>query len=378
MRQGAGRYIPQLDGLRGIAVLMVVAYHIPVVGSSHLVSLICGLIYQLRLGAVGVDIFFVMSGFLITGVLLQSRNAPRTAASMQFYAKRALRIFPIYFLCLSYCIVFQSLSRQESWFSGFFLENYHLIGTHGLSTSFSHTWSLSIEEQFYLAWPWLVWFLPLASGRLATGFLVPAISIAIAFAIVNLMNQPDGQWAIFEASPVRMLSLSLGGYLAYRAIENKPLDGKYAALWMLGGVAILAGAKLAQSRIGIGNYYHMLGVPGFALMSFGLVAAALAPRGRNVTALRRALSVAPLRSVGAVSYGLYLYHYIVFWSFGMIFETGGARSVSPARLIAALLLTVVITVASYHFIEQPFLRLKGYLRVPGPRTQATATSLAST
>lgn len=151
------RYIPELDGLRGIAILMVVAFHCSIV-----LTLVAGPVKQMRAlfvpGWTGVDLFLVLSGFLITGILLESKGSP--SYFRRFYLRRVLRIFPVYYVALLVCLgllgsvlIPESLRLWNVYLTyGLHLSNWLSLG--GLEIpALNHFWSLALEEQFYLCWP---------------------------------------------------------------------------------------------------------------------------------------------------------------------------------------------------------------------------------
>ena len=146
--------IPELDGLRGLAVLMVMAYH---AFAYEMVreqwgGLARALVWVTNLGWLGVDLFFVLSGFLITGVLLRTRQDARYLSN--FYWRRALRILPLYFFVLLVIGLFYAHAGQFVLLSALFLVNWASL--FGVPLIYGPLWSLAVEEHFYLFWPWVV------------------------------------------------------------------------------------------------------------------------------------------------------------------------------------------------------------------------------
>lgn len=168
---GSRHHLQELDGLRGFAILLVLCSHLvslPPGGRSPFVDRLVGMI--LGLGWVGVDLFFVLSGFLITGILVQSRGGPHYFRN--FYARRSLRIFPLYYLFLAIATFISplllspesilTLPKEHAWVYWLYLSNFGGKP----SEAFAHTWSLAVEEQFYLVWPAIVFFAkPVAMRR---------------------------------------------------------------------------------------------------------------------------------------------------------------------------------------------------------------------
>jgi peptidoglycan/LPS O-acetylase OafA/YrhL len=176
MPNDSAGYMPQLDGLRAIAVIAVLLHHF--IDTEYLPLFLS----QIPFGYLGVRLFFVLSGFLITGILLRERLAIESGhvtisiAFRQFYIRRFLRIFPLYYLVIAITLAFGLEEATEYWLS---LSTYTFnieISLQGWYPSyFAHFWSLSVEEQYYVFWPWLI----LVVRR---KFLVPATVLLVAFA----------------------------------------------------------------------------------------------------------------------------------------------------------------------------------------------------
>ncbi len=169
--QSQGQWFPQLDGIRAIAVTLVFAHHWTAAGKG--------------VGSIGVQLFFVLSGFLITGILLRERqevDAEQQTVGFsvkQFYARRFLRIFPLYYFCLAVFLALGSFEIRKTFFWHFFyLSNVLFFLKDQFDFPFAHFWSLAVEEQFYLFWPWMVLLCPRRN--------LPAVLTAlIAFAPVS-------------------------------------------------------------------------------------------------------------------------------------------------------------------------------------------------
>ena len=196
-----GNRLPALDGLRGIAVLLVLAFHCryffpPWMEKSARPTLDV-------LGWSGVDLFFVLSGYLITGILLDTKDS--SSYFRTFYARRSLRIFPLYFSFVAAVLLLAQWRVHGFWYLTY-LSNWQ--PGHGVNDGYlSHLWSLAIEEQFYLIWPAVVWFVP--PGRLKW------ICIALAVTAAGLRPFAGSQdQAAYRLTPCRMDSLALGAFVA--------------------------------------------------------------------------------------------------------------------------------------------------------------------
>jgi len=341
-------YLPELQGLRGIAVLLVVMYHnLPLLKGTW--------IYQpLLWGWAGVNLFFVLSGFLITSILIEARDKPHYFRD--FYARRALRIWPMYVLLLVVCYAVPDWFLGGTWKDqtrwqtlvayALFVQNLRhtpLPGTLG------PTWSLAIEEQYYVVWAPIVRWL---RGRLAWMLPVILCALIVAAPVIRASH------AHF-LNPTHTLShldgIAMGSLLAV-GLYGLPLTRK---TWLWIGVAMLV--------FGLGGTNTLLHGPmldtGLSLGFAGAVLLASAGTGaRNPVAwlLRRG----PLPYYGQISYGLYMTHILVFVYWGSFnakldhMGTTGNLIIVCLRLIAA---TVVATVLWYGF-ESRILRLKKYFQ----------------
>ena len=294
------------------------------------------------LGQTGVDLFFVLSGFLITGILLMAE--PRDWGEVRtFYVGRALRIFPLYYAVLLLAVALGWKISGSYWV---YLENF-AMSFHLPVAGPSHFWSLATEEQFYLLWPFLVLFLPRGLLlRSMWGLLVLTILVRVAIL-------PTGISA-FYFSPGRMDGLAAGGLLAMYH-QRRQLTAHRGLL--LGMMALAGAAVWAEWWLFRGRSQGLEEVTKFTLttMFYAGGVGYLVSGGRSP--LNRLLRTWPMRAVGRISYGLYIFHPTLFQ---MVFDhlprlrTGG-------QLVACLLLTLVVSLASWYGLERPFLRLKDRL-----------------
>ena len=222
-------HMPQLDGLRACAVMAVMAYHfLPA--------------WNLNLGAIlGVKLFFVLSGFLITGILLRSREAAENAGQSagttlrQFYIRRILRIFPLYYFVIGIALVLNLEPVREilPWLLTYTL-NIHMANQGWFVDKFAHFWSLAIEEQFYLVWPWLILFAP---KKLLLPVTIAFILTAPLYRAYEMLIGMHGL-ASFIFTPSCLDSLCMGALVA---ILTQPAGGQERAKKFLNFFALPAG-----------------------------------------------------------------------------------------------------------------------------------------
>jgi peptidoglycan/LPS O-acetylase OafA/YrhL len=305
-------FIPALDGLRGIAILMVLFHHLTIYRPSEGVD---AWIANIPLaGWAGVNLFFVLSGFLITGILIDTRGGAHYFRN--FYARRSLRIFPLYYLVVFFALVLLPLwptlhdvlvgtyPMPPKWPYWLYLTNFSIADrgmVHGL---LDVAWSLAIEEQFYLVWALVVWFLPLEwLGPLCAGILIGE-PLARTFALSNGVA-PE---TVYVLTFFRLDGLATGSLLAWLMRR-----GELAALDRWTPWALLAGvAGVAAITIEAGNSWWWnprMQQAGFSLIALAAGAMVVAAVTRSPDQLVvRWLSAGWLRAFGKYSYCLYLTH----------------------------------------------------------------------
>jgi peptidoglycan/LPS O-acetylase OafA/YrhL len=336
-------YIPELQGLRGLAVLAVVIYHChPRLEGTP--------IYRAALwGWAGVNLFFVLSGFLITSILLESRGKPHYFRN--FYGRRALRIWPVYVLVLVACYlnapwfigppVLEAVRTAPWWAYILFLQNlFHLA----LPPSIGPTWSLAIEEQYYFLWAPIVRILERMWSLAA--FLCCALIAAPLFRLTHFA------WITPTHTLTHIDGIAMGSLIAI-GLHTLPLSRR---AWVsLGSVGVIAGFVSAATIAGGTAFLDSALTMGFG----GTVLASIASTGaRNPvnTALRRG----PLAFYGRVSYGMYMTHIMVFIYFGWFDRRMDAHGIAGDLAVVAFRLasaTAVATALWYGF-ESRILKLK--------------------
>ncbi len=349
-------YVPALDGLRAIAVILVLLSHFPYVAGWHFHAFIWQYVQVLRTGYIGVDLFFVLSGFLISRLLIREKQLNGRIDIFAFYRRRAFRIFPIYYLALIVCLIMFPPSGGAVASLIFYVFNYY-HPFHPAPYALEHTWSLCVEEQFYLLWPMIVMLMPLRWGRPFTLFVLPALALLSAAVLILSFEPVLAAELIYNSLFTRMLSLAFGAYLAFREAEGAPIPLSRCVLIISTGLAVLVWALLCRSAgwLPAGGTATALVLLGFAVLEAGTVALVLSNALRWLTST---FSWTWLRAIGRMSYGLYLYHLIILFALG-INPASAAQGVSATAFFAALLLTFGIAALSFRFIERPLLAMRG-------------------
>ncbi|RRA48578.1 acyltransferase [Acidipila sp. EB88] len=329
----ASKRIPQLDGLRGLAIAMVVIHHA----------------YHVKLLWMGVDVFFVLSGFLITSILLKEKAKSFGGYIGSFYAHRARRILPAYLLAL--VIVGAVVTNGWIHFWPYYFGAMNFLQPLGIHQSeVLPLWSLAVEEQFYLLWPLAVFWMSRKHLIWLSSTLLVLAPI-LRFLCTPLSKEP---WMIYMLLPFRMDTLAVGALIAIAGtlVPRKLYAAALAA--GLGGFLLLSHyhvSTYANTRIGNTLVYECT-----LLIAFGMFAYAL-------EATSKALAWTPLRSLGTISYSVYLMHLLVL-------------SLIPYRPLAIAAVLGYSTL-SWFYYEKPILRYRrGETALPAQAQSATRTKLA--
>lgn len=349
------RYIPQFDGLRGLAILLVLIGH-----SGFLEAMPhAGMLEYTRFG---VDLFFVLSGFLITRILLDSKESPHYFRN--FYARRVLRIWPLYYLVLFLAFVVAPLLRpamrptaSRDWTAFvFYVQNIVFAHRDTYPFGLGATWSLAVEEQFYLTWPLLVFLLKKRTLAIVSVSL-PLLSLSVRLAF-HFHGAPLGFVHFFTFS--RLDAIAWGSLAAmWLRAPSCTLAGWRTRAYQFLGIGV-AGTLLA--RVLMHRNSSVVGYTFLAIAFTGLLAISLASDARS-TPLGRALSARWLRYIGKISYGIYLLHYPIFILWARLIDSFGFRQSHQVagNLLAfagQILLATAAASISWRFFEEPILRLK--------------------
>lgn len=379
---------PALDGVRGIAILTVFFYDCLKLPSGGIVNLLGRKLSSA--GWTGVDLFFVLSGFLITGILLDSRGKPGYLRS--FFARRSLRIFPLYFLALWATFIgvpclaqywtaaapaaqrVSQLSHDQVWFWTYLQNWMFAFRGHWPDVNYlNHFWSLAVEEQFYLVWPFVVgWASSRTLARICWAAVVGALLLRI-----GLWTQGYPSVALYVPTLTRVDSLCLGALFAMglRSPVWYPRLCRWAPWMMVGMAGLIIGIDsvwpvLKTAQAGSQTIGHTL--LGLLFGAFVFTASAVNPHGR----LARALSIRPLTLLGQFSYCMYVLHRPVYKLVKKLDWTSFPESIRSVLIFAAALLgSLAVSGLSWKFIEKPILSLKSWFPRPG-ETPATSPSKA--
>jgi peptidoglycan/LPS O-acetylase OafA/YrhL len=368
------QHLPQLDGIRGIAILLVLCTHLGSILRSEFFS------HYLEAGWIGVDLFFVLSGFLITRILLNTREGEHYYS--RFYIRRGLRIWPLYYVYIG--LIFGGLALlthtgaiakltghgQEFSFSFrtpailyvFYLQNLYPKSLFSFYDPLSITWSLCIEEHFYLLWPLLIRKLSLSSLKRVLWtvlFLSPLARMAVYFALKGHEFKIFYQ-TVYRVTPFHIDAIVGGSLLALYLYENsRPnIFKKQFWLMMAAGVAMNIVCIPWSQENGIVDSIVFSCV---AAMFTGVVGLSLLGWQKRLFTLK------PLRYFGKISYGLYLLHMpvvLLFQSHHFLhkaFHISNTVVLEFSGAIVAMGLSVAIASFSFRFFEQPMLNLKGRL-----------------
>jgi peptidoglycan/LPS O-acetylase OafA/YrhL len=333
-------YFPALDGLRGLSILLVVFGH------AFLEY------FNIRIAGYGVMIFFVLSGFLITNILLDGSESARTGRPLfeiirNFYIRRALRIFPIYIATVTFlaAIGFSEFRQMFAWLM-LYLTNFYIWHHDQWIGAASHLWSLAVEEQFYLIWPFVILLTP---RRL----LIPVslLIVAVSWVSIYFFYRPGVPFYM-------MLPTSAGAYLAIGALESLLVDRwnlLRAEYWfrpmaVFGGLVIalrliVMHSDWARDKIGSDLLIAIASPTAISMLAAWLILTLVA----NSNGLLSAIFVSrPMRYIGTISYGLYVVHLPVFFA---------AKSYVPGHemLSAAVgtALSFALAAVSFRYFETP-------------------------
>ena len=363
------RVIPGLDGLRAIAILLVFAYH------SDLIEF----------GWAGVQLFFVLSGFLITGILLDMKAfLPAREYFTKFYGRRFLRIFPLYYFYLTAMAVlaywlmsvdfrpkYMQIFFNQVWYAVFYVYDlFYRVPGFQPSQFLDHFWSLSVEEQFYILWPLLLFFFPQRNlRRLFVLFIIMGVVFRLAMYWVYvsgsnlwLFREPFG--LVLYSWPFSHLdAFALGAYISryriWRAREQLlfliflvPAIG-FTTTYLATGNLGLISALGYDLPLKFG--YQFIWAPTILNYFFAL----LIYRVAHERILTKFLDLSWLRFLGKISYGMYVYHFPVLWLTANLLEERAQGTIEHWIYVGvSLFATILISTLSYYLLERPILNLK--------------------
>jgi peptidoglycan/LPS O-acetylase OafA/YrhL len=349
---------PALDGVRGVAIACVVLNH--TVGYP-------------AMGFTGVDLFFVLSGFLITTLLVEEYAQNGRVSLANFYRRRALRLLPALVAFLAVFLVYASVrglvrggTFEQALFGvaaglGYFTNIAMGIQPSTIPYELRHLWSLAIEEQFYVVWPLLLFFALRGRKRLALGVLALAVILSVVQQIRLVHDGAISQRIVF-GTDTRISSIAFGCMVALALALSSSARGRvesFARTVMPLALACFLSLLLIHPRVSLFSVWVLL----FGVSCALLIVVALDERSR----LARVLSISPLVFLGRISYSLYLWHVAIFWAFGL-------HTVPEVMDVPALALSLACALASYYLVEMPFLTRKRRLRST-PETELRVPAL---
>jgi peptidoglycan/LPS O-acetylase OafA/YrhL len=340
------KHIAQLDGLRGLAVLLVLLAH-----SAIAFTRVPALKWIDAYGSLGVQLFFVLSGFLITRILLDSKDTPHFFRN--FFVRRSLRIYPLYYALLGF-VVFSGVVHQHGvhwWAYALYVSNI-VYGGATQPAPLGPVWSLAVEEQFYLLWPFIVSVLSRRSlERLCFTVIIGAICLRFT-GVLQLHN-----------TLLQVDALAAGALVACRfdQIASWRPSARLVACLLPLGVSLPTGFwnNMSQTLQAIG--------------SMALLIVLLNDRAY----ISRVFRAPALRYLGRISYGVYLLHSLVFAAFlrshvGQSVIQSGSAMAAILCMLGEFSLVLAIATLSFYFVESPFLRLKRHFEQPKKKPVASS------
>jgi peptidoglycan/LPS O-acetylase OafA/YrhL len=365
-----------LDGIRGIAIISVVLFHATLT-IWHFWAPLQALLVVTHAGWLGVEVFFALSGFLITGILLRSKADAPGAFFGRFYWRRALRIFPLYFGVIAtlslLAVSFSSdaLAKYQGMQGWFWLQAANLARAYYGATpslefgvfELTHFWTLAVEEHFYLVWPLLVYFLPV---RWLVGVALFCIGVSLTFR-ASIVVPHSALGAVLMATPTYLAGLAIGSlcavFLHFGKTASVVTVPTFGAIVCCLAVAFGITAFAGQSSEFPANAF----VAFFAALGTGCVAmlVSTAPAGRLASLLNNRILVI----YGKYSYGIYVFHYLL----GPLTRRAELAKWPVGYTLAAifyvalyLLVPLGVAIFSYRCWEQRWLRLKDRVSTPTP------------
>jgi peptidoglycan/LPS O-acetylase OafA/YrhL/lysophospholipase L1-like esterase len=362
-------YVAELDGLRALAIVLVLAFH---GGWSWMSG-----------GYVGVSFFFTLSGFLVTGLLLDEFEQHGRIDIRRFLLRRMRRLLPASLACLSAVAVLGTFgafgsqpdlgrdligatTQLANWFA-LAGDTSYAEQVLGARSPLDHFWSLSIEEQFYWTWPFAVGFV-VKRAQIVTSVVIATV---VAFAVAIWIAKAFGPDAAYWATPARAGEVLVGASLAVFIRRERPLATSVTGTIGVIGLSIVLWAAITWPARGGPAYNGWL--PFFAIASAALIFGA--QRGDRSSTLRSVLRMPPLVGLGRISYGVYLYHWPVFLLVDR--HLGHSVTGNASRFATQVIITVAIALISYRWLERPIRNGVGRERtVAAACATATAAVLA--
>ncbi|MCX6131053.1 MAG: acyltransferase [Proteobacteria bacterium] len=375
-RSLAKGHIPALDGIRGFAIIMVMMTHFfGKAPASNFIERMVGIFSGY--GTISIDLFFVLSGFLITGILLDTKAKPNFFKN--FYIRRTLRIFPLYYAVLT--VIFLILPLIP-WFQGpilnrmgegqlwawLYLYNFYIasIGSWTVVPYISHFWSLAVEEQFYLVWPLCAYYMSITSFKKLNLYLIVFASLLHLYLEIQGVNPI----VIHVMTLTRLSALCIGGLIAILLREESAISGGKVWAQKLAWKVFLAAVLGKFLIVLVNKLYPALHSPLEALRTLtwlGVFAALhlAAVSASNQSLLIRAFNLRVFLHLGKYSYGIYVFHHFIMGAFHQYDTANWLFTYVPDHFYVEMMIgtvgmlaSVLVAQASFHGFEKPFLSLK--------------------
>ena len=358
-------YIKSLDGIRALAITMVILFHF--------------FYEEIRWGWIGVQIFFTLSGFLITSILLENTNKSLKKYLTRFYWRRAIRIFPIYYLYIGavsiiYIVTASPISFKETWvYLITYTYNYYpliALDNDRSSIAFPHFWSLCVEEQFYLVWPVIVYFFNRKQLKYVVCIIIilsPILRFLLADHILSFYSKSEyvvGK-IIYQFTLCQLDSFAFGAAIPiFKLNKNVKNTDKmllliFALMLVIGSIQFFYstgtsyGINYDFNTFGYEMYNMKYGQHVWSYTLLGLFSLLLILNAiRKTFFLKNFLENKILVHIGRISYGLYIYHFILSNIFIKLIEYGLNKNLG---FITFLIVTYFVSLMSFKFIEGPLL-----------------------
>jgi len=356
------RYIKELDGVRGIAIILVILFHYN---------------FLIGIGWIGVQLFFVLSGFLITSILLNSKKNNLKFYLKKFYWRRSLRIFPLYYLYIIIIYFVFLVSGYPSFFEELspylftYTYNYFpLFNELKFDPVFTHFWSLSVEEQFYLIWPFIVYFftnLQLRYILLMIIFLCPFYRFYMGEYLldINYNHEVIGE-IIYRLTPAQIDAFAIGALVPVFNLQKIKFDADSVFLLVVFAFIILGMwnfnstdniSSISTFGYPIGGLINFQHVWSYSIINFLSLALILIVLKSEESSWKiKFFGNKLLVSIGKVSYGMYVYHWILFAFFRAYIIPRVGNNILV--FLSYFFLTYLISRISYNYFEYVFIQLK--------------------
>ncbi|MFN8358123.1 MAG: acyltransferase [Spirosomataceae bacterium] len=347
--------IPTFDGLRGFAILLVLYDHCPKLGDSFVANVINHMGNVWEVGYWGVECFFALSGYLITSIYLHDKQQD-TFSVKRFYIKRFLRIFPVYYLAI--LVVALVLDHRFLGYLLTYTSNF-LFAFELSAHPLRQTWSLAVEEHFYLVFPWLMHYVSVKKLVHLSGWLIPLSCVVAAILTTIYVVYPLSFDLIYRATPYRLFSISMGVFIALNYVDIKAIVDKYHRwLWIIWIIVILLCPFLYKF------FFPHRPYAVYRLIWFGILGVLTLlntiPFRSQANVWMKLLSWPVLQFIGKISYGIYLVHYPIYYVFGLS-PMQTSMTTQPLLVLWAILISIALATVSYYLIEKPILRWKDHL-----------------